>query len=235
MAYTIWVSLDWNGGMEWEQTMKLKKKTSNSNTLALGWHSRILLKFLGVKDNVHINFTSLYNYTNIETLLSPWPAPTQTWKCMKEPGWLGSIYIPRVIKTSSCEQGCARTLTHTNTHTHTHTHTHTNKHTDTHTYTQTHTRLQTYQGGWDPLKWEPRSIGNLENIVEMNRHCIMNWNCGMDYWILVYCEWHQRFSSCFSSFHTTLWDLRRVSFMLVAMYPLKLIGHRHRSCLLVVN
>jgi len=55
--------------MEWEQTMEFKK-ISSSNTLALGWHSCILLKFLGVKDNVHINFTSLYN-TNTETLLSP--------------------------------------------------------------------------------------------------------------------------------------------------------------------
>jgi len=74
---------------------------SSSNTLALGWHSRILLKFLGVEDNVHINFTSLYN-TDTETLLSPWPAPTQTWTCMKEPGRLGSMYIPWVIITGSC-------------------------------------------------------------------------------------------------------------------------------------
>ena len=44
---------------------------------------------------------------------------------MKEPGWLGSMYIPRVIKAGSCEQGCACTPTHTNTHTYTHTHTHT--------------------------------------------------------------------------------------------------------------
>ena len=57
--------------MEWEQTMEFKKKKTNSNTIALGWHSCILLKFLGVKEYVHINFTSLYNYTNTETLLSP--------------------------------------------------------------------------------------------------------------------------------------------------------------------
>jgi len=52
---------------------------------------------------------------------------------MHERAWVaGSMYIPRVMKTGSCEQGCAFTLTHTSTHTHTLSHTHTHTHTHIH-------------------------------------------------------------------------------------------------------
>ena len=67
---------------------------------------------------------------------------------MKEPEWLRSMYIPRVIITGSCEQDCACTHAHTQLHTPTpmppHAHTHTphmhtaHKHIPTLVYTWTH-------------------------------------------------------------------------------------------------
>jgi len=118
--------------------------------------------------------TSLYIQILKHCSLFSWPALTQTWTCMKEPGWLGCMYIPRVIKAGSCEQDCACTHAHTHTYTyphpchHTHTHTthtriqththtrihmhtptpHTHPHTPTHTHTHAHTHIHGRLKNW---------------------------------------------------------------------------------------
>ena len=124
---------------------------------------------------------------------------------------------------------CHHTHTHPHTHTHARTHIHGRvknwpgichegyvlylslNSTPTHSQSSIRrTWLQTYQRSWAPLsEIQDRDGGTEEREVVRAEpggycggdcHCIMNWNCGMDYWILLYSELHQCCSSCFVPF-----------------------------------
>ena len=70
------------------------------------------------------------------------------------------MYIPRVIKTSFCEQLslCMHAYTHKHTYTHTHTHIHTHTHTYTQTHRHTHIHTNTYPATDLPRRLRPSEV-----------------------------------------------------------------------------